>query len=172
MTSWDAFEGGYEDPFASDRYAEEGRTRIPCGFRESWDFFRREIKTRSRFFGRFAQRALEEMFGDLASLKTWNGIPAIKEIPPTDEVRFIYRARIAYAESELREMLSDPVKNSDRRLHASPARVAWTLREFRSSVAPWKPIPASRRRARPWVAVSCSGVSRSSGRSVFLTWLC
>jgi hypothetical protein len=108
-TYYDAFEGGYEDPFGSDTYYEEGRPD-PHGFRESWEFFRQEIRSRSHFFGRYAQRALDEIFGDLASLKTWEGTPAIKEILPAGEARFLYRARVAYSEAELREILLDPVK--------------------------------------------------------------
>jgi hypothetical protein len=108
-TGYDAFDGGYEDPFGSDTYYEEGRPDT-FGFRESWQFFREEIRTRSRFFGRAAQQALDEIFGDLASLKTWEGIPAIKEISPGDEKRFLHRARIAYSEGELRNILAAPVR--------------------------------------------------------------
>jgi hypothetical protein len=100
----EAFEGGEEDPYGSDTHYEEGQPDT-CGFRESWEFFRKEIRTRTRFFGRYAQQALDEIFGDLASLKTWNGTPAIKEMRPTDEERFIYRARIAYSESEVCQLL-------------------------------------------------------------------
>jgi hypothetical protein len=116
---YDAFEGGYEDPFGSETQYEVGRPDTH-GFRESWEFFRREVRTRSRFFGRDAQRALDEIFGDLASLKTWKGIPAIKEILPTDESRFLYRARIAYSESEVRDILLNPVK----RLGPPPSSLA------------------------------------------------
>jgi HEPN/RES N-terminal domain 1 len=119
-TRYDAFEGGYEEPFDSDTYYEEGNPDTH-GFHESWEFFRQEVRTRSRFFGRNAQRALDEIFGDLASLKTWEGRPAIKEILPTDEARFLYRARIAYSESELREILLDPVRRQGRLHHALPA---------------------------------------------------
>jgi HEPN/RES N-terminal domain 1/RES domain len=118
-TSWDAHEGGYVDPFGSDAYYEEGRPDT-YGFHESWEFFRREIRTRSRFFGRSAQRALDEIFGDLASLRTWEGTLAIKEILPTDEARFVFRARIAYSESELRDILLNPVE----RLGPPPSRLA------------------------------------------------
>jgi hypothetical protein len=118
-TSYDAFEGGYEEPFGSDTYYEEGRPDTH-GFHESWDFFRQEVRTRSRFFGRNAQRALDEIFGDLASLKTREGTPAIKKILPSDKVRYLYRARIAYSESELRKILLEPVKE----LGPPPSRLA------------------------------------------------
>lgn len=118
-TSYDAFEGAYEDPFGSDTYYEEGRPNTG-NFRESWEFFRQEIKSRARFFGRSAQKALDEIFGDLASHKTWEGTPAIKEIAPADEGRFFYRARIAHSHSELHEMLTQPVK----RLGPPPFRLA------------------------------------------------
>ena len=98
-----------KNPFGSETQYEVGRPDTH-GFRESWEFFRREVTTRSRFFGRDAQRALDEIFGDLASLKTWKGIPAIKEILPTDKSRFLYRARIAYSEAEVRDILLNPVK--------------------------------------------------------------
>ena len=116
-TSWDAHEGGYEDPFGSDTYYKEGWPK-PHSFRESWEFFREEIRTRARFFGRFAQQALDEIFGDLTNLKSWEGISAIRQILPTDDG--LHRARIAYSESELREILSQPV----RQLGPPPSRLA------------------------------------------------
>lgn len=118
-TGYDAAKEGYEDPFGSDTYYEEGRPDIH-GFLESWDFFRREVRTRSRFFGREAQQTLDEIFGDLASLKTWEGKPAVNEIRPTDDARFLYRARIAYSESELHEILIEPVE----KLGPPPFRLA------------------------------------------------
>lgn len=119
QTSYDAFDGGYENPFGSETYYEEGRPDT-SDFRESWAFFRQEIRTRSRFFGRHAQRALDEIFGDLASLKTWQGNRAVKELVPADEARVLYRARIAYSQAELREILCDPVG----RLGPPPSRFA------------------------------------------------
>ncbi|HTA98916.1 MAG TPA: RES domain-containing protein [Bradyrhizobium sp.] len=119
QTSWDAHDGGYEDPFGSDTYYEEGRPDT-AGFHESWDFFRSEIKTHTRFFGRSAQVALDEIFGDLANLKTWEGESAIKEVLPTDEARFFFRGRVAYSGAELRDMLLKPVQ----RLGPPPWRLA------------------------------------------------
>jgi hypothetical protein len=107
--SWNAYEGDYDNPFGSDTYYEQGRPE-PYGFHESWEFFRQEIRTRARFFGRSAQRALDETFGNLAILKTWEGTPAIRQILPTDDDRFLHRARIAYSVSELSEILSQPVR--------------------------------------------------------------
>jgi hypothetical protein len=117
-TSWDEFES-YENPFGSETYYEEGQPDTG-NFHESWEFFRQEIRTRTRFFGRSARQALNEIFGDLASLKTWQGTPAVKQIPPTDDARFFYRARVAYSEPELEEILTAPVK----RLGHPPSRLA------------------------------------------------
>ena len=105
---FEAFEGGYENPFGSDTYYEEGRSDT-YGFCESWEFFRQEIKTRSRFFGSFRPACARRYFW-LRSTETREGTPAIKEILPADDMRFLYRARIAFESSELREMLSDPVR--------------------------------------------------------------
>jgi hypothetical protein len=118
-TAWDAHEGGYEDPFGIDAYYEEGRPDTG-GFHESWEFFRQEIRSRARFFSRSAQGALDEIFGDLAKLKAWEGTPAIKQISPTEDARFFYRARIAYSEAELQDILAEPVKN----LGPPPSRLA------------------------------------------------
>jgi hypothetical protein len=118
-TSWDAFEGSYEDPFGSETYYEEGRPDTG-NFHESWQFFRQEIRTRTRFFGRLARQALNEIFGDLASLKNWRGTSAVKQILPTDDAKLFYRARVAYSESELREILTAPVKG----LGPPPSRFA------------------------------------------------
>ena len=71
------------------------------GFRESWDFFKTDIKTRSRFFSQHAQQALDEIFEGLGTLKTIHGTPVIREITPTDADHHFYRARVSYSECEL-----------------------------------------------------------------------
>lgn len=120
VTSWDAHDGAEEDPFGGEAHYEEGSPDTN-EFQESWNWFRRQIQTRSRFFGRTVQQALDEIFGDLTSLKTWRGTPAIKEILPTDDNRFIFRGRIAYSESEIHEIAAlKPVE----RLGPPPWRLA------------------------------------------------
>ena len=87
-TAWDAHEGGYEDPYGIEAHYEVGKPDT-YDFRESWDFFRRQIKTSERYFGQFAKRALDEIFGDdLDRLKTWQGDRAVRTIFPESDDRF------------------------------------------------------------------------------------
>ncbi len=105
----DAFDGGCEDPYGDQAcYDEKGPD--DCDFRDTWDFFRVEIRSRSRFFSQHAQRALNEIFGDIETLRTWDGAQAIREIRPTDDDRYIFRARVAFSDGDLQGILKDPVK--------------------------------------------------------------
>jgi RES domain/HEPN/RES N-terminal domain 1 len=107
-SDYDAKEGE-EDPYGDEAcYAEKGADE--WDLRETWDFVRREVRFRSRFFSSHAQEALNEIFGDIKTLCTSEGAPAIREIKPSDEDRYLYRARVAFSDSDLKDILGDPVK--------------------------------------------------------------
>lgn len=106
---YEATKEGEEDPY-DDQACYEEKGPDEWDFRESWDFFRSQVRFRSRFFNPHAQRALDEIFGDLGSLHNHEGTPAIREIMPADESRYVYRARVAFSNEGLTSILTDPVK--------------------------------------------------------------
>ena len=106
---YEAMTDGAENPYYSDAHYEEHRPD-EWGFLETWDAFRREIRSRSRFFSTSAEDALRSIFGDLSTLRTSGDQPVIREITPDDEGRFIWRARTAQSTKELEAILSAPVR--------------------------------------------------------------
>jgi hypothetical protein len=100
---------GEDDPYGSDALYEE-KGIDDRDFRESWDFFKTNIKTRSRFFSQQAEQVLDEIFKELDTLKTIHGTSIIREIQPTDEDRHFYRTRVSFSVLELKEILAAPVK--------------------------------------------------------------
>lgn len=106
---YEAMTNGVENPYDSDAHYEE-LSSDEWGFREVWDTFRSEIRSRSRFFSTSAEDALRRIFGGLSKLKTLDDQPVIREFTPDDEDRFIWRARTAQSTKELRAILGTPVR--------------------------------------------------------------
>jgi len=79
-------------------------------FQETWNAFRTEIRSRSRFFSQYAQEALDEIFSEIGTLSSFDGTPVFREISPTEDERYIFRARVCFSDKELKEILSAPVK--------------------------------------------------------------
>jgi HEPN/RES N-terminal domain 1 len=67
---------GEEDPYG-DEACYEGKGPDEWGLRETWDWCRSEVRFRSRFFSPHARSALDDIFGDIGVLRTWEGVPAI-----------------------------------------------------------------------------------------------
>lgn len=106
---YDAIRDGEDDPYGDDALYDE-KSIDDRGFRESWDFFKANIKTSARFFSQHAQQVLDEIFEGLGTLKTISGTPVIREIMPTDADIHFYRARVSFSEHKLKEILAAPVK--------------------------------------------------------------
>ena len=104
-----AIKDGDEALYDSDALYEE-RSPDEWGFRDTWEAFRSEIRSRARFFGTSAETALKDIFGDLSTLKTFNDQPVIREITPATKDRFIWRARTAQSTRELKTILGSPVR--------------------------------------------------------------
>lgn len=118
-TYYDAFEGGYSDPFGSETCYVE-RKADTYDYQESWQFFRNEITLRSRYFSEHARRSLLEIFGDISIMRAWPDDPVIVNVGPASEDRFLYRGRIAFSESDIEVFLKAPV----RELGPPPSRFA------------------------------------------------
>ncbi|MDJ0946333.1 MAG: RES domain-containing protein [Kiloniellales bacterium] len=106
---YEPFDVDLDDPYGSDARYEEKKPD-EYNFRETWDFFRGEIRARSRFFSNHARNALDEIFGGMETLQTFDRKPAICQIGPDDKDRYIYRGRKALSGPEMLEMQKDPVK--------------------------------------------------------------
>jgi len=104
-----AVRDGEEDPYENDAMYEENRID-DLEFQETWNAFRTEIRSRSRFFSQYAQEALDEIFSGIDALSSFDGTPVFREISPAEDERYIFRARVCFSDKELKEILSAPVK--------------------------------------------------------------
>ncbi|HEV2247234.1 MAG TPA: RES domain-containing protein [Terriglobia bacterium] len=79
---------------------------------ERWREFENSLKTEARFFSRSAQGTLDDIFADLADLRTSEGKPVLVTVGPEEEIKFAHRARVFAAEDEkLAEALKFPWKH-------------------------------------------------------------
>jgi hypothetical protein len=92
--------GGDPSDFEENPYDDEAcynkSSPETYNFIESWDFFRKEITYRARFFSQFAERILDELFSNLDSLKTIDGKSVVRIAGPNTELPYIYRASTLY----------------------------------------------------------------------------
>lgn len=79
-------------------------------FRFLWDQFHNEIRSRSRFFSANAKERLDGIFGDLLTHEAFDDRPVIREIGPSDEDRFVWRARVAESTEQLETILKSPTQ--------------------------------------------------------------
>ena len=102
-----AVKGREDDLYGSEAMYEE---RVPEDwyFRDIWAEFCNEIQSRARFFSPDAEDSLNEVFGDLTTLKALGGRAVIRKIGLDDKDRFIWRARQAQSTKELKDILRSP----------------------------------------------------------------
>ena len=105
---WAVKEGG-DDPYDSETYYQE-RSPDDWNFHYSWKSFCNEIMYRERIFPENAEPVLQEIFGNLSTLKTYDGTPVVREIIPSEEFP-IWRARTAQSDKELIEILENPTQH-------------------------------------------------------------
>lgn len=107
--SYRAVKGGGEDPYSSEAmYMEHDPDDFE--FQDTWAEFGSEIRSRSRFFNTHAEGALDKIFVDLTTYKTWPDRPVIRKIGSDDEDRFVWRARTAQSTKELKAILVSPAR--------------------------------------------------------------
>ena len=104
-----AFKDGEDDPFSEDAHYEEFQPN-DWHHRDAWSAFCSNIRSRERFFSKYAEEALSEIFGDLNNHRTDSDKPVYREICPEDEDRFIWRARKSQSDNELKEILKSPAR--------------------------------------------------------------
>ncbi len=102
-----AVKDGEDDPFSEEAHYEELKSH-DGHFRETWSVFCSDIRSRARFFSKYAEEALNTIFGDLHNHRTDSDQPVFREIGPDDEDSFIWRARKAQSDNELKAILKSP----------------------------------------------------------------
>ena len=114
-----AVRGGMEDPYGRDAMYES-RGPNDLGFRYTWSELRREVRSRSRFFSTEAEEMLRFIFGDISAHKASDDRPVVREIGPGEKDAFVWRARAAQSDEELKTILSSP----SREMSAPPSKLA------------------------------------------------
>ena len=111
LSEWHGYratkDGDGEDPYGSDAMYEN-RDPNDSDFRYSWAEFRREVRSRSRFFSAKSEAMLCFVLGDLNSYIAENGSPVVREINPGDKDASVWRARTAQSTKELEAILKSP----------------------------------------------------------------
>ena len=87
---------------------------------EKWDEFSTEVRTRARFFSPKIPGILDDIFGDLSEITTSDGLPVVRVTGQQDADRFLWRARGAQSEEEVKTIVSRP----DRELGPPPSKVS------------------------------------------------
>ena len=105
--SYHDIKDGEEEPYASDACYEE-REVDDWDFRETWEVFRDEIRSRVRFFSTYAEEALEHLFGDLNTHKVFQNKPVIREVNPDEKNSNVWRGRVAQTTQKLKVILKSP----------------------------------------------------------------
>ena len=116
---WAIREEGREDPYGYDATYER-REPNDREFLYTWAEFRREIRSRSRFFSTESEGMLNFIFGDLYVHVSIGDRPVVREINPDGEDASIWRGRAALSAEELRSILASP----SRELGPPPSRLA------------------------------------------------
>jgi hypothetical protein len=114
-----AVKDGGEDPYADDAQYED-RGPDDQNLRDTWASFRQQILRRSRYFSTYAQVDLDNIFGDLDALRTHEGASAVQTVNPSSLDHHVFRARVAFSQTELEEILAKPAEG----LGAPPFRLA------------------------------------------------
>lgn len=116
--SLDDAAAGEEDPYG-DEVQYELREANDSDFHDAWTAFESELRTKARYFSSHAEVALKSIFGDFNRFKNHKQ-PLIREAGPGTTTEFVYRARRAVDNEEIRRMVEHP----GRELGAPPSRVA------------------------------------------------
>ena len=77
-------------------------------FRIIWSDLQDELKYRKRFFSTTAPQNLSDLFGDLASYRTTDDEPVIREFGPNTDATFVWRARHVTSMKDVERILKSP----------------------------------------------------------------
>ena len=108
--SFGAVREGEEDPYDNYDTRYEAVDPNPETFWKLWDRVPNEIQHRARFFNVDAERVLDDIFGDLATLSTKDGTPVIRTLGSLDQDTFIWRARTALSKEKAESILESPAQ--------------------------------------------------------------
>ena len=108
--SFGAVREGEEDPYDNYDTRYEAVDPNPETFWKLWDRVPNEIQHRARFFNVDAERVLDDIFGDLATLSTKDRTPVIRTLGSLDQDTFIWRARTALSKEKAESILESPAQ--------------------------------------------------------------
>lgn len=104
-------EVGEEYPFSSDSHYTEKHAGHG-EFLMLWNDFENDLKTKTRFFSRFAKSILDQIFAGVSDLRTIEGAPVVVTAGPETSITMLYRARVFAGEADkLKEALKVPWKH-------------------------------------------------------------
>ena len=104
---WVVREEGREDPYGIEAmYQEKGPDS--SFFQSAWKAFCDEITSSTGSLSSYAEATLDEIFGDLPTLRTSEDDPVIRKIDPEDEDTLLWRGRTALSDEELATFLKCP----------------------------------------------------------------
>jgi hypothetical protein len=100
-------EVGEECQFAEDSYYEQNDPN-DFEFRESWRAFERSLKTETRFFNRWAETTLKEVFEGLSEHETVDGRRVVVQAGPDKDLTALFRARVFQSSHPLENAIQRP----------------------------------------------------------------
>ena len=108
--SFTARREGSEDPYDDYETRYEAVEPDPKMFWNLWNRVPNEIRHRARFFNTDAERALDNIFGDLSTLQTEHGAPVTRELGASGQDTFVWRARTALSREKAEFILESPAQ--------------------------------------------------------------
>ena len=110
---------GESGPFDEDTYYDE-KSPEDGEFFERWRAFERHLQSHTRFFSKFAEETLDDVFQGVTEHTQWDGKPAVEQVGPEQQITHLYRARVFQSDGPLAEALERP----DLRLGPPPYKLA------------------------------------------------
>jgi hypothetical protein len=116
--SFDDALSGEEDPYGHEAQYEL-RKSDGSSFRNAWSRFQEEIRSHSRFFSQTAKSILDDIIGELNRFRAFKR-DLIRDAGPGTATVVIFRARRAFTEGDIKEIVEHPA----RELGPPPSRLA------------------------------------------------
>ena len=110
LHTFGAVREGEEDPYDKYETRYEAVGPNPDIFWSLWNRVPNEIRHRARFFNADAEGVLDNIFGDLSTLRTEHGTLVIRDLGSSGQDTFIWRARTALSRENAESILESPAQ--------------------------------------------------------------
>jgi hypothetical protein len=147
-----ATKDGEEDPYDHEAHYEDIGP-YDGEYRSTWEALCQNVRWRSRFLSETVKGSLDHIFGNLTSLRTIGRRGVLRNLTPRRKNGFLYRARVAFSERELKEILADPhrqlgppppIRARAGRMNAGGISVFYGATDIHTCVAEVRPPVGSR----------------------------